>query len=1169
MIETISTRSGLALQVERQAREQELEISLQLQPARNCVLHWGLREPGQDAWRLPPQQAWPADTHLAGAAAQTPFTRDNGNGRIILRLPQPVPYSSLDFVLFFPDQKSWDNNKGQNYRIELPKAGQVTIAGPGAAPAQKADLEATLRDASGQQKILFQRTFDIEPLGRLAAALSRSEGRFMLDLVSDIPNLLFHWGIARYSSYEWFVPPPALRPAGTVLYEGHTAQTPFAQDKGLSRLRLEFPEGEAPMGLQFVLKQTGSNQWLRYRGANFFVPIRFDYEQRAGLSAPELAEMASEIIQAEMARGSWTLMHRFNLCYDLLERAGRSADGLALLFVWLRYSVLRQLTWQRNYNTKPRELSHAEDRLTQKLAQLYAQQAEQRPLLRLMLGNVGPGGEGQRIRDEILQIMHRHHVKEVAGHFLEEWHQKLHNNTTPDDIVICEAYLEFLYTDGNRERFYQKLQEGGVTRQRLEQFERPIVSEPDFVPHLKEGLIHDFQSFLRTLRSVHAGTDLETAINNARGKLDGDTQGLVSRLLEHRQGQIPLPALVAEITETRRRLQQRLSAGEAARELLYLDLSLEQFLRLEVERNLQHGTDGDTLVPLIASLLQNRLFSNPNPELAACSRDWERLQDKPRFSSDWSLHAKSVVDRVARVVGELIDRTYQLLQPKAEMLGHAFHAEAWIITLFSEEVVRGNSLDFALSMVLRNLEPVLRKAAHLGNWQIVSRGTGQGQVEVVARLRDVQGKSFDGPRVIVADHINGDEDIPESVTAVIAPDVTDIVSHVAVRARNAGLLFASCYDRETFERLKSLAGRHVRVRVNPAGDVLVDEQVEATVAVPQTAKAQRARIARPPSAGWALAEQEFAPALTGGKSLNLARIAGKLPGWIRRPTSIAVPFGVFERVLALKTNRTISEKLDRLLAQVETAPANVLTEMRETVLQLEAPAELNGALQEKAKRAALAWKDDGQAAWRCIKLVWASKWNERAFFSRKTQGLPHEELFMAVLIQQVVEADYAFVAHTVNPFTGHADELYAEMVIGLGETLVGNYPGRALSAVCDKKTKTATLLAYPSKSIALRGQGLIFRSDSNGEDLAGFAGAGLYDSVLMTEPQRVLADYSAEPLVWDQAFRGQTLQRITELGLAVETALGGPQDLEGVVSKGEYFLVQTRPQVGTSTKAEG
>jgi alpha-glucan,water dikinase len=1152
MTETIATRSGLALHVGKQASEKAIEIDLRLEGRRKCLLHWGLRQPGQDAWRLPPQTAWPAQTQAVGAEVQTPFAPEDGQESIRIRLPMPAEYSSIDFALFFPEQRAWDNNGGRNYRIEISPA-----------KAAGAELDSALKEYVGQKKVLFQRVFEVGPHGRLGVVVTREQGHIAIMMLSDIPDVLLHWGIARYSSNEWFTPPAALYPPGTALWEGHTAQTPFRMQEGLSRLRLEIPQQDAPMGLQFVLKQVQANRWLRYRGGNFFVPVRADYEQKARISTPELTGIANQIVQVEMGDNSWTLMHRFNLCYDLLDRVAGNSDGLALLFVWLRYSALRQLTWQRQYNTQPRQLSHAQDRLTRKLAQFYSQDAPNRPLLRLLLASVGRGGEGQRIRDEILNIMHRHHVKEVTGHFLEEWHQKLHNNTTPDDIVLCEAYLEFLRADGNLDRFYEKLQEGGVTRQRLESFERPIRSQPDFVPHLKDALIADFQQFLRILRSVHAGTDLETAINAAGSHLDKGPQALVWRIWEHGQGPVALPDLVADITEARRRLGPRLNGGEQARELLYLDLALEQFLRLVVERNLQSVSGGDALVELIARLVENRLLSTEDAELAICRRHWLRLKEQPRFGAEWSLHAKSVVDRIGRVLGGLIDGAYQLLQPKAEWLGHAFHADAWVVTLFSEEVVRGGSLDFVLSMLLRHLEPILRHDARLGDWQIVSRGSGSGIVEVVDQLRAVQGKVFDGPRVVVAEHVRGDEEIPEAVTAVIAPDVTDIVSHVAVRARNAGLLFASCYDLHTFNRLKGLQGRAVRVQVSPAGDVQVAETSEklAEQVRPSTRRARPAKV-QPRSSAWALEAAEFEPSLTGGKALNLVRLDGKLPGWARRPASIAVPFGTCERVMASGPNRAVAQEYGQLLRQVETEPGRVLPALREWMLKLEAPPELASALSRKAASAGLAWPGDGQEAWQCIKRVWASKWNDRAFYSRRAQGIPHEDLLMSVLIQQVVEADHAFVLHTVNPLGNVAEELYLEVVLGLGETLVGNYPGRALSAIVGRSSKTITLLSYPGKSLALRGGGLIFRSDSNGEDLAGFAGAGLYESFLLPTPMTSLADYTDEPLVWNESLRREALLRMAELGLAVEAAAGAPQDIEGALSKGGCFIVQTRPQVG-------
>jgi alpha-glucan,water dikinase len=277
---------------------------------------------------------------------------------------------------------------------------------------------------------------------------------------------------------------------------------------------------------------------------------------------------------------------------------------------------------------------------------------------------------------------------------------------------------------------------------------------------------------------------------------------------------------------------------------------------------------------------------------------------------------------------------------------------------------------------------------------------------------------------------------------------------------------------------------------------------------------------------------------------------------------VALPFGVFEEVLGLDSNQKVAKRYAQLVEQAEGGDAETLAALREVVLSLTAPKELKEALQATMSNAGLTWPDDWEKTWSCIKRVWASKWNDRAFLSRKKMGMPHEALFMAVLIQSVAQADYAFVIHTVNPSTGNPNELFAEVVLGLGETLVGNYPGRALSFFYDKTTGKQTLLSYPSKSTGLYGGGLIFRSDSNGEDLAGYAGAGLYDSVLLEEPRQVALDYTQEGLVWDEPFRQNLLGTIARIGLEIERGCGSPQDIEGAVTQGNYYVVQTRPQVG-------
>jgi alpha-glucan,water dikinase len=1157
--ENIATGSGFGLVVEKRLVARQIELLLRAQTHKRCVLHWGVRSKIQASWRSLPRPLWPEGTTAAGVdAMQTPFRRENGESRIAIAFSPTAASNIIEFALFFPDEGSWDNNNHRNYQISVPNP-----SGPGIPVLE------SLKAQLGSDEILLERVFDVENVGKLAAGVAKSASNHRVLLLSDVSGpLALHWGIARRSPHEWLQPSESMWPAGTVLSGGYTAQTPFEMSEGLNRLELVFPESEAPLGIQFVLKQGTDGGWLKHHHGNFYLPIHGGSCQATQLKSAELGELSNRIIQSETGTGSWTLMHRFNLCFDLLEQARGNTEALALLYVWLRFSAIRQLTWQRNYNTQPRELAHSQDRLTNRLAEFYLGDHNGRPLLRLILATIGRGGDGQRIRDEILQIMHRHHLKEVSGHFLEEWHQKLHNNTTPDDVVICEAYLEFLRGNGNLERFYETLQKAGVTRERLETFERPIRSNPDFVPRLKDALIHDFENFLKVLNAVHSSTDLETAINTARDQLDGATQDLLWQVWNHRNDPPEaLVSLVEQISEARRRVSHLLHNRQQVRPLLYLDLALEQLVRVVIERNLHLHLRGEQLVDLVGRVLENVALSYEDLELGLCLRHWERLSREtiePRMSAAWSLHAKSVADRIGRALGDWTDQLYQLLQPKAEFLGQAFNAESWTITLFSEEVVRGSSLGFALSMLLHQAGRVLRQGAHLGDWQIVSRGRGTGQVEVVEALRSVQGRQFKSPTVVIADKVMGDEELPKEIVAVIAPDVTDLVSHVAVRARNAQVLFASCSNPAVLEHLKTQRGRFLSLEVTPAGDVLFKEAERADPPVPVKPDSRpRLSAARPRFTRFAVTVDEFNEQIVGGKSCSQARLRGKLPAWARQPSSVALPFGSFEKVLSIEENQPTARRYRELSEAVKNnSNPETLVTLRASIESLTAPAELKTALREAMSKASLAWPEDWESAWRCIKQVWASKWNERAVLSRKRMGLNDEDLFMAVLIQSVVEADYAFVIHTVNPSTSNHDELYAEVVLGLGETLVGNFPGRALSFIWNKSTQQARVISFPGKSIGLYGGGLIFRSDSNGEDLAGYAGAGLYDSVLQKPPRRAELDYSDEPLIWDETFRSGLLTAIAKIGLAIEEALGSAQDVEGAAAKGEYFVVQSRPQVG-------
>jgi rifampicin phosphotransferase len=71
-----------------------------------------------------------------------------------------------------------------------------------------------------------------------------------------------------------------------------------------------------------------------------------------------------------------------------------------------------------------------------------------------------------------------------------------------------------------------------------------------------------------------------------------------------------------------------------------------------------------------------------------------------------------------------------------------------------------------------------------------------------------------------------------------------------------------------------------------------------------------------------------------------------------------------------------------------------------------------------------------------VRKCWASLWNDRAVAYRQTHDVPANGLRLAVVIQQMVDAESAGVLFTADPITGRRRRAAIEAVRGLGERLV-------------------------------------------------------------------------------------------------------------------------------------
>lgn len=1084
-------------------------------------------------------------------------------------------------------------------------------------------------------------------------------------------DIVLHWGV-KYSgprSHGWSVPPKESWPPKTIpMLDGKAVQTTLAPH-GKNGLRVAVIEN-LPRGIAGVLAvihipdADNRLKWLQgSKGGDIYVPVVPKAPLKGLPKGYLISDVATgvveNIIEREMEYGSWTLMHRYSYGNHLISSVvGNDLHAWCAVYVWMRYSQIRVLDWQRNYNTKPRELSHAQLSFVTCLANRFCSMPDVRWLARLVMSCVGRGGSGdlgQRIRDDILVIL-RHNRGWGHGSMMEQWHQKLHNATDPTDVVICDALLAFWHSNGNRGEYWRVLMENGVTRERLASYEQAVTSEPDYVPHIRDTMIGELTQYGGLLKAVHLGTDLNSIVGRCQGIMHGDTRDKVNGFMYARGTAAPLLDILRAVAHARETLTAQIIFGGAddhnRRDLIFLDLALESETRRCVESVDGVSHDGTLWSHLVAvwsaaqSLKASETGLRTEGELDRAIHEIYAVIDRLERqgeSHDIGLRAAAGLTLMRNAVTDIVDRYESSLGPLARCMGSAFGAETDIVSTFIEEAVRGGPA-YVLSSLMRKAEPAVRRVAKLGPYSIIapcSRET-VGPLVVFHRLRESIGAVFKRNTVVVADICDGDEDVPKNTAYVVIGSTVDVLSHVSVRARNERHGLVACLDEDELQNLRTMHGCMVKASItgetfnlelvdergrmspsagvravmrrirsasgfitppsgmqtppidmrspgahsrrgsmgpghsghlqgilSPGGQALVRKLSAKSLGA--AGKEKEARSERQLAAPWALRPSEFNSELVGSKSLNLQRlVALGMAEWIKTPTSLAIPNGAMKKVMQSDENSTLMNEYNRCVEKISKAkPGDVklCAKLREIILSLSAPEGLNEALRGILDDLGCEDLDEAlPGAWKCVKGVWASLWNERAHLARQKLKLDIHDVDMAVLCQKVIDADYAFVIHTTNPLTGDKNEIYAECVVGLGETLVGNAPGQSLGFTVrkdeDLDTTVPIVRSYPSKAMALIGGEYIFRSDSNAEDLDGFAGAGLHDSIPVVKNKVVDIDYSQERIMIDDDFRIELMRGIAKIGVEVEDIMGGsPQDIEGCFMGGEFYVVQARPQV--------
>ena len=997
-----------------------------------------------------------------------------------------------------------------------------------------------------------------------------------------------HWGArAIDGDGSWMLAPGSIEASGGKRDFGDGIATRSAFDSvGRLTLRVDGSMGDVESIASIVGIVVAGDYWAHSMSGDVEVVIndRCGEEGRGGASGAEA--LARRV--ADLEGGQVNLFSRFRAVDENLDAAlDAGAEGAALVYAWLRLSSIKQLHWYAGNNYQGKDMASTQERLAGRIAHkaTTSEDPTSRALMRASLAFLPRGGgNGDDIRMGILNIMRQHGIREghrpgIEDAFIEQWHQKLHSNTTPDDVKICEAYLHFLHT-GNWDDFWAHLWDNArLTRDDLAGMKagwrsNGITGPALHMPHM----IDSFKHYLWILKTTHGGGDVDSAMNFARYALPEDLTWEIDDLLNNRDAWwVP-----GKIVEIRKRLLPVWKHDSPNRDVVMLDATLEKFFRTKVEA-VNHGDmSADDLLSLLELALTNVALTDESPRIAAALRFVQAAMSDAhgeRWSTHWSQAMDAGLDFCALAMERDMDFLCASTQAAANVIASSStKADPKYLMNFGEENVRSHSL-FVVSQLISMLRPVVRKSAGRSPWQIVSVGNAGLEafagVAVEQTLSEIQGEDFTAtPTVCLTETLGGLEDIPSGITAVITKSPVDLLSHIAIRARNTNVLLASVADDALWNQVLATAGETVRCVIVGETVNLERATVSGEASRASSAAAKEATKVRidpyEPSTEWIVAPSDYRSSVVGGKSNSLAEMGRELNAMglenVVVPGSFAIPFGTFERAL-----EEDEETRRALAAAVESISAATTAEERRSALatarsivrdELVCPRELEASLSKVI--ADISPTADIAKLWDAVCAVWASKWTERAWLSRKSCGIPDEDLNVAVLLMELVAAEFAFVLHTANPVTGDSDEIFGELCVGLGETLVGNDAGSALGFTVKKSTGEIIVRSLPSKLCGhfAPGEGtVIARSDSNGEDLEDFAGAGLYDSVTAEPTTECVVDYTACPLLWDAAARDALVRRIADVAKAIESYKGKPQDIEGAVVGDQIVLLQTRTQI--------
>ena len=259
----------------------------------------------------------------------------------------------------------------------------------------------------------------------------------------------------------------------------------------------------------------------------------------------------------------------------------------------------------------------------------------------------------------------------------------------------------------------------------------------------------------------------------------------------------------------------------------------------------------------------------------------------------------------------------------------------------------------------------------------------------------------------------------------------------------------------------------------------------------------------------------------GGKGLNLGKLTR---AGFRVPQGFCVTTDAYRFSV-----RGLSEENESSVKDIELPPELVAAvHTAREQLQTATVAVRSSATAEDLEEASFAGQQDtflnvmSDELLDALKACWASLWSERAIAYRQTQGIIDDGLAMAVVVQEMCDADVSGVLFTVSPFDPQVS--IVESNWGLGESVVSG-------------------AITPDSFHVSRETGGVVESDI----------AVKREMITATGVNEVSSPQQDIPSLTDTQ-----LKELVQLGRQVEICYEQPMDIEWALADGQFVLLQAR-----------